>query len=167
MAKEQPKLTKEQKARQQLIDSIRALTNYKVYTLGQIEKTLGIPKNTLSGMLNGSRNLAPKWERMLGEFLKALPKEDKTITINISPEEHDQEAALEDKLPLLPQQTLTDLVDKGVAITKVLEKGDVTSINPHSEDGLKLVRGAKKTMPSNLTKAQQIRWHRENGQTLL
>lgn len=145
MAKEQPKLTKEQQVRQRLIDSIRALTNYKVYTLGQIEKTLGIPTNTLSGMLNGSRNMAPKWQTLLSEFIKALPKEDRTITIKIAdiepePELHVPWPNLKSSAPCLPP-------------SPVVEKPA-------------LVRTADKLPPAGMTKAQQIRWHKENNDTL-
>ena len=169
MTKEQKKLTPEQRAKQKIIESIRNLTYNKKYTLGQIEKTLGIPTNTLSGMLSGSRNMAAKWERMLSEFLKALPKEDKTITIKISEDESESEieAALAEKLPALPQGTVTDLAEQGVAITKVSENAVPVRVDPHGEEGLKFVRAAKKTPPAGMTKAQQIRWHRENSQTLL
>ena len=139
-------MTPEQRAKQKVIDSIRTLTNHRRYTLGQIEKMLGIPTNTLSTMLNGNRNMGPKYVTLLSEFLKALPKEDKTITIKISDDELDLETALAEKLPPLPEGTLTDLVDKG---------------------GQVLQSAAKQTPPAGLTKSQQIRWHRENSQTLL
>lgn len=144
MAKKQPELTKEQKVKQQLIDSIRALTNYKFYTLGQIEKTLKIPQNTLSGMLNESRNMAPKWQTLLTEFIKALPKEDKTITIKIDviepkPESRAIADALKPKTPV-PRIRIAPPLTETVA--------------------------AEKTLPAGLTKSQQIRWHREKSQTL-
>lgn len=145
MAKKTPELTKEQKVRQQLIDSIRALTNYKVYTLGQIEKTLNIPQNTLSGMLNGSRNMASKWERLLTEFIKALPKEDKSINIKIDLTEQEKErmaAAVEPVLPKLVAAPTT----KTVMIPKIAAD--------------------RKFPPSGLTKSQLQRWYRENSQTL-
>jgi hypothetical protein len=169
VAKERPKLTKEQKVKQQIIDSIRTLTDYKKYTLGQIEKILGIPQNTLSGMLSGSRNMAPKWQRLLSEFIKALPKEDKTITIKIDqdvPQASAFEPAL-DKLPPLPKVTISDLAAAGIAITKVSENATPKRIDPGSEEGQKVIAAfVEKTMPPGLTKAQQIRWYRENSQTL-
>lgn len=144
MAKKQPELTKEQQVRQKLIDSIRALTNYKVYTLGQIEKTLGIPTNTLSSMLNGSRNMAPKWQTLLTEFIKALPKEDKTITINI------------DDIAPKPE---TGVIVEALKPRKLLHAEKIS--HPLTEP-----IAAEKTLPAGLTKSQQIRWHRENSQTL-
>lgn len=171
MPKKDRELTPEQKVKQQIIDSIRALTNYKVYTLGQIEKTLGIPQNTLSGMLSGSRNMAPKWQTLLSEYIKALPKEDKTITIKIGEDDaknQNLEAALAGKFPPLPKETICDLVEKGAAITKTSKNALPRVVDPMSKEGRQVVRSASgKTMPAGLTKAQQIRWHKENGQTLL
>ncbi len=176
MAKASKTLTPEERAKQEIIDSIRNLTNYKVYTLGQIEKTLGLPQNSLSGMLNGSRNMAPKWQVLLSEFIKALPKEDKTITIKIDQGELGAEGSsgLAEKmaalLPGLPKQTLSNLTDKGAAITKTSATEPPAAVDPFSPAGQKVlqaVKKAQKNMPPGLTKAQQIRWHRENGQTLL
>ena len=178
-------MTPDQRAKQKIIDSIRALTHYKAYTLGQIEKTLGLPQNTLSGMLNGSRNMSPKWQRLLTEFIMALPKEDKTITIKIDQEEAEpmsgeytsSERRLSEKLRQMTEnvtphtkKTLPDLVDKSVAITKTSATAPPAAIDPFSPEGQKIIQAAKKPgkpMPPGLTKAQQIRWHRENGQTLL
>jgi hypothetical protein len=139
VAKKQPDTTPEQRAKQKVIDSIRALTHYKAYTLGQIETTLGLPQNSLSGMLSGSRNMSPKWQRLLEEFIKALPKEDKTITIKIDQGEPELEPHAGE-----PE---VQMVEVPIPAPK------------------KAV--VKKDMPPGLTKAQQIRWHRENSQTLL
>jgi hypothetical protein len=104
----------------------------------------------------------------LSEFIKALPKEDKTITIKISDDEPDIETALGDKLLPLPEGTLTDLADKGVAIANISENGDVSNVDPFGKEGGQILRSAaKQTPPPGLTKSQQIRWHRENTQTLL
>jgi hypothetical protein len=160
-------MTPEQRATQKVIDSIRTLTYNKTYTLGKIEIILGIPRNTLSGMLNGARKMG-KWERLLSEFLKALPKQDKTIMIKISEDEPDPEMTLAEKLPPFPEPTLTELVDKGVAITKVSETGLVLTTDPFGKEGQHVIRSAtKQTPPPGMTKSEQIRWYRENNQTLL
>lgn len=146
MRKDKRNLAKEDKVRQKLIDSIRALTNYRMYTLGQIEKTLGMPENSLSGMLNGSRNMSPKWQTLLAEFIKALPKEDKTITIKIGEVEPEPV-----EFPLLTQaKALAAELTRPPQVEKV--------VPPPAAD--------RKLPPPGLSKTQLQRWYRENSQTL-
>jgi hypothetical protein len=111
--------------------------------LKDIEKDLGMPANSLSGMLSGTRPFASKWIPKLEAYVK-----------------------LQQSIPELRKQTVADLVDRGIAITKVTADKKVQRIDPDSEEGRQIIAAAHKSPPKGLTKSEQIRWHRENTQTL-
>lgn len=121
----------------ELIATIRALTDYGGFTLKEIETTLHIPKNHLSGMLNGTKHFAPKWLKLLILWAEATVKGDKTIMIPLGAP------------PSLPSDNSTK---------KVKTK------SPSPEESA--IRPPTRMPPPGLTKTQQIRWHRENSQTL-
>lgn len=121
--------------KEQLIAAIRVLTDYKGVTLGEIEKALTMPKNCLSGMVNGSRNLSTKWHSLLEAYVEARLKGATEIVIPIGMAKERRGA------------------DKK------------TAVQPAKVPVEKKITPAK-TPPAAMTKSQQIRWHRENNQTL-
>lgn len=122
--------------KEQLIASIRVLTDYNGVRLKEIEETLGIPRNGLSGMLNGSRNLTPKWQKLLEVYVQAKAKGKTEIVIPI----------VASKAPV---------ADQG-------QKSKKIKVAPASVQ----VPPSPRTPPTGMTKAQQLRWHREQSQTL-
>jgi hypothetical protein len=58
---------------EELRKAIYELT-YKGVKLRDIEKDLGMPANSLSGMLSGTRPFASKWIPKLEAYVKANPK---------------------------------------------------------------------------------------------
>jgi hypothetical protein len=117
--------------------------------LKAIEETLRMPANSLSGMLSGSRPFPKKWIPKLEAYVK-LHKIPATIS----------------------KEIISDLVNKGVAITKVTQEGITERIDPFTQEGAEIIQNfqqaevAPTSPPQGLTKAQQLRWHRENSQTL-
>lgn len=65
--------------KEQLVAAIRVLTDYKGVSLKEIEEALNIPKNSLSGMLSGSRPMPGKWKSLLVVYV--------LNRINVSPKE--------------------------------------------------------------------------------
>lgn len=55
--------------KEQLVAAIRVLTDYKGVSLKEIEEALNIPKNSLSGMLSGSRPMPGKWKSLLVVYI--------------------------------------------------------------------------------------------------
>lgn len=112
------------------------LRDYKGVRLYEIEETLGMPKNCLSGMINGSRPFSPKWQLLLAAYVEAKNKGEKTMVFEIPTS----------KMPPKPPV-------KEVAKAEI--KPVSKSIPVHSS-----------TPPPGLSRTQQIRWYRENNQTL-
>lgn len=113
--------------------------------LKTIEEQLRMPANSLSGMLSGSRPFPKKWIPKLEVYVK-----------------------LHQTFPVTSKETTADLMEKGVAITKVTSGGIAEGIDPFSQQGTDIMQQAEKTHaspPHELTKSQQLRRHRENSQT--
>lgn len=131
----------------ELIAAIRALRDYGGVDLRDIEKTLTMPRNCLSGMLNGTRPFPPKWQKLLTNFVLAKRKGNKEIIIPIGmPKSRpaDQPKTTKKK-PSTPFPT-----KKKVEAKKVSDPTEKST----------------KTPPAGLDKAQLIRWHRERNQKL-
>lgn len=124
--------------KEQIIADLRVLvlTDGNGITLSGIETSLKIPKNSLSGMLSGSRNLPDKWIPLLEAYVTALAKGAKEIIIPIG--QPSSTPPPSDKSP---------------------EKKKIKIAAPKKEV-------AEKTIPPGLSKSAQLRWHRENNQTL-
>lgn len=131
----------------ELIAAIRLLTDYKGVTLGEIEKTLNMPQNCLSGMVNGSRNLSKKWHPLLEAYVDAKMKGATEIVIPIG------EAKIP---PALKEKIDENNIPENKA--KILKKRKNLTPLPSEQE--------RKSPPPGLTKSEQIRWHRENNQTL-
>lgn len=116
--------------------AIRAMTDYGGYTLREIEETLKMPHNCLSAMVNGTRNMGPKWKCLLVAFVEAKQKGATSIVIPIGPAK--------------VRETIQEKKTKAIPAQKERIK--------EPEIG--------RTPPPGLSKAQQIRWHREHNQTL-
>jgi transcriptional regulator with XRE-family HTH domain len=142
VAKKDREVTKEQKVKEQIIDAIRTLTHYKKYTLGQIEKMLAIPQNTLSAMLNGRRNMSPKYQRLLSEFIKALSSEDKTVTFKIG------------DIGPLPEAEPSEVEPLRAAVDPPAPPAVATAVAAAPQ--------IEKLPPSGLSKTELQRWYREN-----
>jgi hypothetical protein len=110
-------------------------------TLKSIEEDLRMPANSLSGMLSGKRPFAKKWITKLSEYVSVkklkVPEIRKVAPINI-----EQAVAVHNATH--PEQHTEHM-----------------SLTPRQATEL-----IKKAPPPGLTKSQQIRWHRENTQTL-
>jgi hypothetical protein len=112
-----------------------------------IEKEVGMPENTLAGMLSRSRPFPKKWQKKLTEYVFSQ-------TLNV---------------PALPQQTVNDLIEKGAAITEISSEGEIKPIDPFSNKGQEIIKQTKtshKSPPPGLSRTEQLRWYRENAQTL-
>lgn len=59
---------------EQISAEIRDLVDYGGVRLKDIEEELGIPKNSLSGMINGSRNFVKKWQKKVILYLEDRKK---------------------------------------------------------------------------------------------
>lgn len=129
-----------------IILAIRAIEDTGV-RLSAIEKELNIPRNNLSAVLNKKKPMGKRWQRKLTEYVLNYQLQ------------HDK----------LPGMALADLLEKGVAITKVTPQGETSSVEPFSEKGQEIIQQAKtgqKLPPAGLSKTEMIRWHRTNSQTL-
>ena len=122
--------------RQQLINAIRALRDIAGVRLRDIEEALKMPKNILSGMLTGTRSFPAKWEKLLIGYVEARAKGQKEIVIPIG----------------------EPRAKPGVRVVKPESK----PVEPTKAKAA----AAQKSPPPGMNKAQTIRWHRENSQTL-
>lgn len=109
--------------------------------LKAIEEHLKMPANSLSGMLSGSRPFPKKWIPKLEAYAKVY----QTVELNNIPVNKER--------ILTQREELDDSVMAGVQGFPALPEAEEVAI-------------AKKMPPQGLTKAQQLRWHRENSQTL-
>jgi hypothetical protein len=121
--------------KEQLIAAIRVLTDYKGVTLREIEEALKIPQNSLSGMLNGSRNLAPKWQKLLMAYVEAKAEGKKEIIIPIG--------------------------DAKDPVVTSAQKAKKTEVLPE----IVQAPSSATAPPPGMNKAQQLRWHREQNQS--
>ena len=82
---------------EELRKAIYELT-YKGVKLKDIEKDLGMPANSLSGMLSGTRPFAKKWVAQLEAYLEANPKIEPisaVIKADMAPKKEKQRSAPE------------------------------------------------------------------------
>ena len=58
----------------ELIEKLKSLPFKKI----DIEKEVGLPKNTLAGMITGSKKMTTKWEKALENYVakKTIPPEN-------------------------------------------------------------------------------------------
>lgn len=137
----------------ELIIAVRDIVSTGV-RLNVIEKRYNFPLNHLSGMLNKKRPFPKKWQKKLNGYVL--------------------EYQLTQKLAQIPAPggILDDLVTHNEAIIKVSTNVTPKRIDPVSPEGQSLKEKAEpgsataRIPPPGLTKAQQLRWHRENTQTL-
>ena len=94
----------------QLIKAIRALQDEGT-RLGAIEKEVGVPRNTLSGMLNGTKPFKDKWKRKLTVYIEGLQKKSKPRKVL-------------EKIPAPPAQPA-----KPAKIEKAPEKPPIPAVN--------------------------------------
>lgn len=143
--------------KKEIIAAIRVLLSFRAVTLKDIEKTLGMPKNCLSGMLSGSRALPERWEQPLIAFIRAKNNGAKEIVIPIQTAPPKKKKAKQNTA--LPE-------------TPVLPAPNPEKYAPPRPIEIKDELPAAKTLISNripppgLSKSEQIRWHREHNQTL-
>jgi hypothetical protein len=129
---------------EQLIEALKACRNRKP-GLTAIEKKLGMPENALSGMLSGKRKLPKKWVHPLTEYVEILKKNE------VKNEPENKERTTKER------EEIADPIQESIrANYPPLSDADIYQI----------AETAKKSPPPGLTKTQQIRWHRENTQTL-
>lgn len=129
-------------------------------TLKEIEETLKMPRNYLSGMLNGTRPFAPKWQTLLVAYVKAKTEGNTSIVIPISVKHKIKKKIEKNNEPANKKRILKER--EGLTQATPETQYPLTDAEYFSIPAEK----AAKTPPAGLTKAQQIRWHRENNQPL-
>lgn len=129
---------------EELIAAIRSLMDYHGVNLSDIEKTLKIPRNSLSGMIGGKRPFSEKWQKLLVLYVEAKLEGKKKIVIPIGKTPKAQEV-----LRTAPEPAR-----------------EVFSQVPLPEEEIRTIaEKAYQTLPEGLSKIQQIRWLREHFQT--
>lgn len=146
--------------KEELIAAIRVLTGFKGVSLKEIEKTLSMPTNYLSGMLNGSKSFAPKWQTVLAAYVEATTKGAKEIVIPIGPQTPVEDQVKKKNTPTAKKRIIKErnILTEPIPAQEYPLTNQETLSSPSEKES--------KTPPPDLTKAQQLRWHRENNQTL-
>lgn len=141
----------------EIIAAIRVLLSFRSVTLKDIELTLGMPENCLSGMLNGSRALPRRWEQPLIAFIQAKNAGAKQIVIPIQTTSPGKKKTKKNKA----------LIETPIIAAPITETYD-TPLAPQIKDETPVIKTpfSNRTPPPGLSKSEQIRWHREHNQTL-
>ncbi len=98
----------------------------------QIETELGMPKNSLAGMLSGSKEIPAKWLQRLSDFADGVRKELKTETASVSNATVSQNGSIqlpqkEESGKLKELRNLTEKINKDFGVGTVMLLGDTPS----------------------------------------
>lgn len=106
-----------------------------------------MPENALSGMLSGKRRLPKKWIHPLTEYIEVL-KTGVPLKVEAS--------------------TLAEIKEPIFQESKTPRSSNFEREHHQltEEDVFEMAEKAHKSPPAGLTKSQQLRWHKENTQTL-
>jgi hypothetical protein len=105
------------------------------FSKSDLEFLIGLPKNSLSGVINQGRPLSKKSKAKIEAFLQS-DKPDPTTFKRI------KEVVKENNKPEVTNQVIDSLLETGMAITETTEEG-VRAIHPFSDEGWKVQEQAK------------------------
>lgn len=105
------------------------------FSKSDLEFLIGLPKNSLSGVINQGRPLSKKSKAKIDVFLQS-DKPDPTTFKRI------KEVVKENNKPEVTNQVIDSLLETGIAITETTEEG-VREIHPFSDEGWKVQEQAK------------------------